>query len=40
MTLWRESAAYAHVLTADLLALTVWALVLGILLRRSSAATA
>ena len=40
MTLWRESAAYAHVLTADLLALTVWALALGIFFRRSAGATA
>ena len=40
MTLWRESAAYAHVLNAEFLALTVWALVLGIALRRPSTATA
>jgi hypothetical protein len=40
MTLWRESGVYARVLTAELLALTVWALFLGILLRRSSTATA
>jgi hypothetical protein len=40
MMLWRESGLYAHVLTAEMLALTVWALVLGILLRRSAAATA
>ena len=35
MTLCRESGLYAHVLTAEFLALTAWALVLGILLRRS-----
>lgn len=35
MTLWRESAMYAHVLTTELMAVTVWALVLGFSLRRS-----
>jgi hypothetical protein len=38
MTLWRASAVYAHVLNAEFLALTVWALVLGIVLRRSALA--
>jgi hypothetical protein len=35
MTLWRQSDAYAQVLTAELMAVTVWALLLGVGLRRS-----
>jgi hypothetical protein len=35
MTLWRETAVYAQVLTTELMAMTVWALLLGIVLRRS-----
>ena len=39
-TLWREIWMSTPALTAELLALTVWALLLGIVLRRPSAATA
>jgi flagellar biosynthesis component FlhA len=37
-TLWRETWMSTPALTAELLAMTVWALVLGIVLRRSSPA--